>query len=111
MPAGGAQLAPSTQVLNLCHLTWTLTMPGGMVSTARTASRPILGRITMTTTARGWGIVVLAGLAVCVIGNQAIAQQNLFTRGNPSPLQVALNMRASNQFAMAAAQINPYTGI
>jgi hypothetical protein len=62
-------------------------------------------------TTRRWGVAVLVGLAAWGLGGPAGAQQNLFTRGNPSLLQQALNVRASNQLAMGAAQINPYSGI
>ena len=48
-------------------------------------------------------MAVLAGLAVWGVGSQAVAQQNLFTRGNPSLYQLALNQRAGNQLAMGAA--------
>jgi hypothetical protein len=65
----------------------------------------------VATTARRWGVAVLAGLAVWGLGSQAVAQQNLFTRGNPSLYQLALNQRAGNQLAMGAAQLNPFTGI
>jgi hypothetical protein len=66
----------------------------------------------MATTKKRWGVAVLAGLAAWGLGGPAVAQPTtLFTRGNPSLYQVALNQRASNQLAMASAQINPYSGL